>query len=171
MRPVAEIVVKGAFTLLCVWGVWRIWRLRAGKYSAGVRLAWLLVAVLAVGAMAALWQWDTGGSHLLALPARLLRSAGKKLSSMGRRDPDGLYQNGEFTALGEGAVPDVATGRVTFKALSHANHLDFGRAIEYRSWRLRCPDFGGEKDVDMAGTTMRVYTDVRCEILGTRPSP
>jgi len=168
MGSVALIVVKGLLTLLSVWVLYRLW---PSRYNVGIRLAWLLALVLAVGAMAALWQWDTGGSHLLALPARLLRSAGKKLSSLGQRDPDGLYQNGKFAALGEGAVPDAASGRVTFKALSHANHLDFGRAIEYRLWRLRCPDFGGEKDVDMAGTTMRVYTDVRCEILGKRPAP
>jgi hypothetical protein len=161
-----QIVVKGALSLLCVWGLWRLW---PRQYRAGVRLAWFLAAVLAAGALAALWRWDRGRVDLLALPARLLQSVGKRLSSMGSRDPDGLYQHGEFAALGEGSTIDAVGGRVTFKALSHANHLDFSREIEYRSWRLKCPIFGGASDVPMSGTTMRVYTDVRCGIVGTKP--
>jgi len=165
---VAQIVVKAALSLLCVWGLWRLWPVR---YGTGVRLAWFLAAVLTAGALAALWRWDLDRSDLLAQPARLLRSVGQRLSSMGSRDPDGLYQHGKFAALGEGSTIDTAGGRVTFKALSHADHLVFSREIEYRSWRLKCPFFGGASDVPMGGKTMRVYTDVQCEILGKRPAP
>jgi hypothetical protein len=168
---VAQIVVKGALSLLCVWGGYHLWRLWPGRNRTGVRLVWFLAAVLTAGALAALWRWNLDRSDLLSQPARLLRSVGKRLSSMGSRDPDGLYQHGEFAALGEGSTIDTVGGRVTFKALSHANLLLFSREIEYRSWRLRCPFFGGASDVPMSGKTMRVYTDVRCEILGKRSVP
>jgi hypothetical protein len=163
---VTQIVIKGLFSLLIVWGLYRLW---PKTYHAGNRAAWYLALLLVAGVMAALWRTDLDASRLFALPARLLRSAVKTLSSAGLRDPDGVYQHGTFAALGDGAVPDVAAGRVTFKALSHANHLDLGREIEYRSWRLKCPIFGGVSDMAISGTSMRVYTDVRCEIVGKRP--
>lgn len=165
---VAQIVVKGVLTLLCVWGLYRFW---PGRDRAGLRVAWFLVAVLVAGALGVLWRWNFDRSDLLAQPERLLGSVGKRLSSMGSRDPDGLYQHGEFAALGEGSTIDTVGSRVTFKALSHADHLVFSREIEYRSWRLKCPFFGGASDVPMGGKTMRVYTDVRCEIVGKRSAP
>jgi hypothetical protein len=168
MGAVAQIVVKGLLSLLVVWGLYRLW---PKTYRAGRGPVWYLALLLAAGLMAVLWRWDLDASRLFALPARLLRSAGKALSSAGLRDPDGVYQHDKFAALGDGAVIDVAAGRVTFKALSHANHLDLGREIEYRSWRLKCPTVGAVSDVAISGTTMRVYTDVRCEIVGKRLAP
>jgi hypothetical protein len=165
---VLQIVIKGACSLLMVWGLYLLW---PGKGVTGGRmLTWRMALVLAAVGLALLWRWDVDASGLLSKPIQLLSAIERTLSSASRHSPDGLYQHGAMVGLGEGSAIDKASGRVTFKAISHANHLNPGGEIEYREWKLKCPVIGGEKDVNFTGTTMRVFTDVQCEIVGKRAS-
>jgi hypothetical protein len=169
---VVQFALKTVFVLLAAWALSRRWRLRSTHDSASGRLIWPVALVLVIIGLAglALWQWDVDVGALFTYPARLAHSVEKKLSAP-QRNPDGLYQEGRMVALGEGMSGSFESRSLSFQTLTHVHHIDFSEALDYRSWILACQMHGQDSAVSMGGgEIMRSMSDVRCIVVGRRPS-
>jgi hypothetical protein len=57
-------------------------------------------------------------------------------------DPDSFYQFGKVVATVDGAVPDLPSGKITFRVIRPNETLNPDKDVQYREWTLRCIDGG-----------------------------